>query len=68
MDNRVEEMKMIQSLNLRQKLLNQIFVMLIFRCSDAYIFVTGNITVTGGNDNTKVAFKNCALFRRCEHI
>ena len=27
-------------------------------CSDAYILVTGNITVTGGNANTK-KFKNC---------
>ena len=33
--------------------------------SDAYILVTGNITVTSGNDNTKVAFKNCAPFTRC---
>ena len=32
---------------------------------DAYILVTGNITVTGGNDNTKVAFKNCAPFNKC---
>ena len=32
--------------------------------SDAYILVTGNITVTGGNDNTKVAFKNCAPFNK----
>ena len=31
--------------------------------SDAYILVTGNIT-SGGND-TKVAFKNCAPFRKC---
>ena len=30
--------------------------------SDAYILVTGNITVAGGNANTKVAFKNCAPF------
>ena len=30
--------------------------------SDAYILVTGNITVTGGNNNTKVAFKNFAPF------
>ena len=30
--------------------------------SDAYILVTGNINVTGGNNNTKVAFKNCAPF------
>ena len=34
--------------------------------SDAYInLVTGNITVTGSNDNTKVAFKNCAPFKDC---
>ena len=33
--------------------------------SDAYILVTGNITVAGGNANTKVAFKNCAPFKRC---
>ena len=29
--------------------------------SDAYILVTGNINVTGGNANKKVAFKNCAI-------
>ena len=33
--------------------------------SDAYILVTGNITVTGGNANTKVAFKNCVPFKNC---
>ena len=33
--------------------------------SDAYILVKGNITVTGGNANTKVAFKNCAPFKKC---
>ena len=33
--------------------------------SDTYILVTGNITVTGGDDNTKVAFKNCAPFNKC---
>ena len=32
---------------------------------DTYILVTGNITVTGGNANTKVAFKNCAPFKNC---
>ena len=31
--------------------------------SDAYILVTGNITVAGGNANKKVAFKNCAPFK-----
>ena len=33
--------------------------------SNAYILVTGNINVTGGDANTKVAFKNCAPFRKC---
>ena len=33
--------------------------------SDAYILITRNITATGGDGNTKVAFKNCAPFTRC---
>ena len=33
--------------------------------SDAFILVTGNINVTGGDANTKVAFKNCAPFKKC---
>ena len=33
--------------------------------SDAYILVTGDIAVTGGNANTKAAFKNCAPFEKC---
>ena len=33
--------------------------------SDAYILVTGNINVVGGNNNTKVAFKNCSPFKKC---
>ena len=33
--------------------------------SHAYILTAGNITVTGGDANTKVAFKNCAPFREC---
>ena len=33
--------------------------------SDAYILVTGNIIVTGGNANAKVSFKNCAPFEKC---
>ena len=27
--------------------------------SDAYILVTGNIEIVGGNNNTKVTFKSC---------
>ena len=33
--------------------------------SDAYILVTGDITVTGGNANTKTTFKNCAPIKEC---
>ena len=33
--------------------------------SDAYVLVTGNIAVVGGDDNAKVSFKNCAPFRKC---
>ena len=33
--------------------------------SDAYILVEGNIAVVGANNNTKIAFKNCAPFRKC---
>ena len=33
--------------------------------TDAYILVTGNINVTGGDANTKVAFKNCTPFEKC---
>ena len=42
--------------------------------SDAYIHVTGDITATGGDANTRVEFKNRAPFLRCvthindEHI
>ena len=32
--------------------------------SDAYILVTGNINVTGGDANTRVAFKNCVPVRK----
>ena len=35
--------------------------------SDAYILVTGNITVTGDNANTKVAFKDCAPFKKMQN-
>ena len=31
--------------------------------SDVYVLVTGIITVTGGNANTKVALKTCAPFK-----
>ena len=37
--------------------------------SDTYILVIGDITAIGGSANTKVAFKNCAPFRkRVTHI
>ena len=36
--------------------------------SDTYILVTGNITAIGGNANTRVAFKNCAIYEMHTHI
>ena len=33
--------------------------------SYAYILVTGNINITRGDNDTKVAFKNCAPFKKC---
>ena len=33
--------------------------------SDAHILVTGTINVTVGDNNTKVAFKNCTPFKKC---
>ena len=32
--------------------------------SDAYILVTGDIKVVGGNNNTSICFKNCSPFTR----
>ena len=32
--------------------------------SDVHIFVTRNITPTGGDANTRIAFKNCAPFTK----
>ena len=37
----------------------------LYDYSDVYILVTGNINVTAGDNNTKVAFKNCAPFKKC---
>ena len=34
-------------------------------CSNGYILVTGNFNITGDDNNTKVAFKNCPQFRKC---
>ena len=33
--------------------------------SDAYILVTGDITTTNDDANTKVVFKNCTPFTKC---
>ena len=33
--------------------------------SDAYVLNTGNIAAVGANNDTKVAFENCATFRKC---
>ena len=33
--------------------------------SDAFVLVKGNIALVGANNDVKVAFKNCAPFRKC---
>ena len=33
--------------------------------SDAYVLNTGNIAAVVANNDTKVAFENCATFRKC---
>ena len=33
--------------------------------SDAYVLVTGDIAAVEDDQNTPIAFKNCAPFRRC---
>ena len=33
--------------------------------NDAYLLVTGNITITGRNFATEVTFKKCAVFIKC---
>ena len=58
-NNKVSTSKAIL-LNLKQKLLNHAFC----DCSAAFTLVTGNITVNA-NNNTDVAFKNCAPFSTC---
>ena len=37
----------------------------LYDYSDACILATGNISVTGGDANTKVTFKNCVPFTKC---
>ena len=46
---------MVQALNLRQKNIKSN----LCDYSDAYIYVTSDITATGGDANTDVVFKNC---------
>ena len=57
------ELKNNCSLNNRIKFLTSSLESSLYDYSDAYILVTGNINVTGGDANTKVAFKSCASFK-----
>ena len=47
------------------KFLTSSLVSSLYDYSDAYALVTGNIAVARANNNTRVAFKNCAPFRKC---
>ena len=46
------------------KVFNQVYRTSLCDYSNAYILVTGSIRITCGNQNTKVAFKNCAPFKK----
>ena len=37
----------------------------LYDYSDAYILVAGDVEATNGDENTKVAFKNCVPFTKC---
>ena len=50
--------------NNKTKFLTSLLESYLCDYSDAYIIVTGNINVTGGGNNTKVAFKNCGPFQK----
>ena len=56
---------MIQSLNLRQKLLNQVIKFVIIQMH--IFFLTGDIAIaiTAIGFNANAAFKDCAPFIRC---
>ena len=51
--NMAKGVKMIQTLNLKQKFIKPN----LYDYSYAYILVTENITAAGGNVNTNIAFK-----------
>ena len=63
----VKEMKMMNKINLKIK-------SSLWDYLDAYILVTGDVTVAGGDKNTNVEFKKYAPFTECvthindEHI
>ena len=47
----------------------QVIISSLCDYSDAYILVIGDIRTTGGDDNIKAPFKNCAPFMKCKtHI
>ena len=58
--NIVKEMKMIQALILRTKVIKS------YLCdySETYILVTGDITAIDDNANTNITFQNCVPFIR----
>ena len=56
----VKEMKMMNKINLKKS--NQIKSLGLF---NAYILVTGDVTVAGGDKNANVEFKKYAPFRQC---
>ena len=50
----------LQPSDLKQKSLNQVLVII-----QTHIFLTGDITATGGDANSRLAFKNCTQSTKC---
>ena len=59
------ESKRVYSLEISIKFWTRSLELSLCDYSDAYVLVTGNITVVGADNNTKVAFKNFTPFRKC---
>ena len=59
------ESKVVYSYENSIKFLKSLLESSLCDYSEAYVLVAGNIAVVGANNNTKVVFKNCALFIKC---
>ena len=60
----VNQKVIIQNADAEKKFLTRSIESSLCDYSDAYILVTGSIRITRGNQTTKVALENCAMFKK----